>query len=244
MAGWRPVVAVASRCRQRPHDVAVDHRLLPRRLHVDDRRLAGHRDGFCEGTHAHFGVDGRDAAAGQLHALAHDGGKAGKREGDRVGAGRQVGDLILPVAVGDGRAGLFDERWTRCLDGDTGQNGAGGIAHGAGESLGRSQPTCEKSETRHQKQRSRESCHGTSSVTVSLRVKGSRHDGPTVIELPRVRAEHPRQATSGIASKFYQNHERQSLVKWPESTAPRSRGERLSCILCKTCGDSPPALGR
>src|SRR4029079_279569 len=59
----------------------------------------------------------------------------------------------------------------------------------AGESLGRGHTICEESETRRQQQRSRESCHSTGSVTVSLSVKGSvGKNSATVVEPPSARS--------------------------------------------------------
>ena len=158
------VVAVASRRWKRPHDVATEHGLLPGRLQVDDRRFTRDRDALRQGAHAQLGVDRRDAAAGEFHSLAHDRRKALHREGDRVGPRRQAGDLILPAAIGDGRAGLFDERRTRRLHGDTGQHGAGRVAHGASQRLSRGDVEREKPETRGEEQGLRKSCHHTSSL--------------------------------------------------------------------------------
>src|SRR6185436_13822678 len=53
-------------------------------------------------------------------------------EGDRVGAGPQVGDLVVALFVGDRGADFLDQRRTGRLNGDAGQHGAGGIPGHAG----------------------------------------------------------------------------------------------------------------
>ena len=81
-------------------------------------RLAGDGDRLFERADAHLGVDGRRERAGQRDAVTLDGVEAGQRERDRVGAGPQLGDAVLPDAVGDGGADLLDDRRAGCLDGD------------------------------------------------------------------------------------------------------------------------------
>ena len=56
------------------------------------------------------GVDRGDEFGRQLDAFALDGAEPGQRERDRVGAGPQVDDPVLPGAVGDGGSDLFDQR--------------------------------------------------------------------------------------------------------------------------------------
>ena len=45
-----------------------DHRLAPRRLHVDDRRFAGHRDRLFECADPQLGVDGERGGAGDARS--------------------------------------------------------------------------------------------------------------------------------------------------------------------------------
>ena len=51
---------VVARARQRVDHFRVQHALLRQRLHVHDRRLARHGDGFLERADAEFDVDGDD----------------------------------------------------------------------------------------------------------------------------------------------------------------------------------------
>ena len=51
---------VAAGGRDRVDDSLGQHRLTLRALHVDDRRLAGDRDGLRDRADAHVGVDGGD----------------------------------------------------------------------------------------------------------------------------------------------------------------------------------------
>ena len=58
--------------------------------------------------------------------------KPGQREGDGVIAGAEVDDLVLAVAVGDGRPRALDERRARRFDRHARQHGAGRVADDAG----------------------------------------------------------------------------------------------------------------
>ena len=155
----RDVVAIASRRRKRAHDVSVDDRLLARGLDVHHRRLAGHRDRFLECPHSHLGANRHDATARQLEAFAHDGGEAGQREGDLVGAGWQIRNAILPRFVGDAGADFGDERRARRLDRDTREHGTRCVAHGSGEALRGRQAGPRADDSHHHQQSDQHSIH-------------------------------------------------------------------------------------
>ena len=84
----------------------VQHALLRRALHIDNRRLACHCDRFGDLADAKLGVNRRDERAGDFDALALHCGEAGQQEGDGIGAGRQELDPILTGTVGDHRPRL------------------------------------------------------------------------------------------------------------------------------------------
>ena len=120
--------------RHRVENLAVEHLGPRRRLHVDDRRRArdGHR--LFERADAQLGVDRHRERRGELQLVANDGGEAGQREGQRVGAGKQVDDRVATRAVGERGAGTFDQHRTGGLDGNAGQHAAGVVGHLSGES--------------------------------------------------------------------------------------------------------------
>ena len=78
-------------------------------------------------------VDRRREAAWQLLALDENRREAGQRERDGVRPGAQVDQQVAPRAVGDADAAALDERRTRRLDGDPGQDAAGVVRHLPGE---------------------------------------------------------------------------------------------------------------
>ena len=60
----------------------------------------------------HVGIHGRGEPRGQHDALAPEGIEAGQTEGDHIGAGPQIDDVVPALAVGDDRADLLDQRRT------------------------------------------------------------------------------------------------------------------------------------
>ena len=60
---------IAARGRERLDDLGAQHRLAARRLRVDQRRLARHRDRFLQRADPHLAIDRDDAGAGHLDPL-------------------------------------------------------------------------------------------------------------------------------------------------------------------------------
>ena len=73
---------------------------------VHERRLAGDGDGFRDLADLHVGVDRDDGGAADLHRVTLEGVEPLQREGDGVGAGHELDDLVLARAVRDGRPRL------------------------------------------------------------------------------------------------------------------------------------------
>ena len=94
---------------------------------VDERRLAGDRDGLSDLADLHVGVDGDDAVSADLDGVALEGVEPLQRERHRVSAGHELNDLELAGAVGDGGPGFLDESWARNFDGNARQHCAGGV---------------------------------------------------------------------------------------------------------------------
>ena len=59
----------------------------------------------------------------------------GQREGQRVCAGPQIDDAVLPGAVGHDRANLFDQRRARRFDGHARKDPSRGVSDHSGERL-------------------------------------------------------------------------------------------------------------
>ena len=93
-------VDVAAAGRNRFDDLLIEHALLRRPLHVDDRALTGDGDRLFERADAQVDVDGRDERSGQLDALAPDSGEAAQGERHRIGARPKIDDAVLAAAVG------------------------------------------------------------------------------------------------------------------------------------------------
>ena len=117
--------------RERPDDICVQDLLTRRALHVDDRGLAGDRDRLSDGSHLQVRVDRDDSGATHFDARAPHRAESGERERDRVGAWRQLGQLVLAGRIGDGRARLLDQRGAGCLDGGTREHTAGCVLDNA-----------------------------------------------------------------------------------------------------------------
>ena len=113
-------------------DDVVGQRLLAlHALHVDDWRLAGHRDRLFHCADTQIRVDGRGKCSRELDAFAFGRAEAGEDERHTVSAGPQVLNPVLPAAVGNRRACLLDQLGARGLDGDTRQHGARAVFDGA-----------------------------------------------------------------------------------------------------------------
>ena len=107
-------------------------RLLPRRLDVDQRHDTLHRHRLLDAADGHRGVDvGHERALQHDDPLADHDAEARQGEGHRVGARRQVGDLVVPGAVREDRAHLLDESRAARLDGHAGQDAAHVVDDGA-----------------------------------------------------------------------------------------------------------------
>src|SRR5207253_2197011 len=98
-------------------------RLAPHALNVDDRRLAGDRNGFRYTADFQLGVDRCGERAGQLDALALDGAEPRQHERDGVLAGSEIDDAVLAGAVSDGGADTLDERRARRFHGHAWEDG-------------------------------------------------------------------------------------------------------------------------
>ena len=120
--------------------LAGDGGLPAHALHVNHRRLAGHRNRFLHGADAKVCADRRGHQTGQLDALALDSRKAGQRERHRIRARPQIDDLVAAVPVGDRGTNLLDEHVARRFDGDAGQHRTGGVTHEPGN--GGLRPRC------------------------------------------------------------------------------------------------------
>ena len=105
-------------------DLLADDALQRGRLHVDDRRFAGHRDRF---------LDRADASSRRRRVAVNEpvssmpsrlnGAEPRQGEGHRIRAGAQIDDSILTRAIGDDGTDLLDQRGARGLDGHARQQG-------------------------------------------------------------------------------------------------------------------------
>ena len=125
-------LVTASR-RNRVDDLLLHHPLLLRTLHVDDRRLARHRDRLGHRADTHVRVHGGRERARQLDPFTLHRRKPLQGEGDAVGARAQIDDPVLPGPVGDHGANLFNQRWTGRRDGDAGKDRTGRVLDDAGD---------------------------------------------------------------------------------------------------------------
>ena len=152
----RDVAAGRPADRQQVERVAREDRLRAHVRRVDDRGFAGYADRLLDGTDLHLGVDRGREAGRQLDPLALEGGEAGEPERNGVGARAQVDDPVHPVAVGDGRADLFNQRRAGGFDGHTGQHAARCVANGTGDRAAdrrlRSRRRGQEDETPHRNQ--------------------------------------------------------------------------------------------
>ena len=110
--------------RHRRDEVVRDRRLLPDALRVDDGRLAGDGDRFCQVPDLEVRVDRRREGSGQLDPVTLERVEPGQAEGDRIGAGPQVDDPVGAGTVRHRGAGLFDQHVARRLDRHARQHGA------------------------------------------------------------------------------------------------------------------------
>ena len=108
--------------RERVDEIARRRHLLADVLRIDERRRAADRDALLERPDRQVAVDLRGDARRQGNAVTHERLEAGQREGDRVGARRQLDEVVPALAVRNRRPDFLDERRTRHLDSDTGQN--------------------------------------------------------------------------------------------------------------------------
>ena len=90
--------------RQFDYALLLDHVADARAPHVHERRRGFHRDGLFERPKFERRVDRRRGAHLQHDAGLHVGSKALQRHFEAVRAGRQVGDNVAAVLVGDRRA--------------------------------------------------------------------------------------------------------------------------------------------
>jgi hypothetical protein len=116
-------------------------------LHVDDRRLAGDRDRFLNAAHPKVGVDRECDAGRHLDARALDGVETLQAIGESVGSRGQVLDAILTRTVAHDGSNLLDQCRTGSFDRYTWKDSSRGIAHDAGDRLGR----CQRWNDRHER---------------------------------------------------------------------------------------------
>ena len=102
-------------------------------LHVDDRRLAGHRDRFLDRAHLHLHVERRHEVGFEQDPFARDGVEPAQREGHLVGARTQVHDPVLAGFVRRRRADFLDQRRTAGFDCHARKHGARCVLHHAGD---------------------------------------------------------------------------------------------------------------
>ncbi len=110
-------VAVVATGRQHRDGFLIQDGLPGDRCYVDDRRVGSDRHRLLNGSQTHFCINGHRSGAAEDDALAPEGVEALERRGHDVNAGPQVDNLVSPVAIGDGRANLFDQHRTGRLDG-------------------------------------------------------------------------------------------------------------------------------
>ena len=72
----------------------------------------------------------------ELDALPPEDAEPGEREGDGVGAGPQVDDVVAALAVARDGADLFDERGAGGFDRHPGQDSAGRVFDDSGDAAG------------------------------------------------------------------------------------------------------------
>ena len=97
--------------------------------------------------------------AAELDALPPDDVEAGQPERQRVRAGIQTGNAVLPRAVGDGRAHLFDEGRAGGFDGHARQHGRRLVPDGAGKSALRKRKGRQQDSRRQNQDGLRRSAH-------------------------------------------------------------------------------------
>ncbi len=119
--------------RNRVERFAVEHLRLRGRLHIDDRRVARHREGLLNRSHSHVRVHGHGEVRLELHALALHGREPFEAERDGVHARTQIDDAIAAVRVGGDGSDFFDQHRARHFDGHARQHGAARVSNGAGE---------------------------------------------------------------------------------------------------------------
>ena len=99
----------------------IDHRTRERlallgALGVDERALAGNRDGLFESADSQISVDGGGETTGQFDTFALHRAESDQREGDGIGARSQIDDAVTAIGVRDDRADFLDQGRTGCLD--------------------------------------------------------------------------------------------------------------------------------
>ena len=124
---------VVAGARQRVDHLGVQHPLLRRAADVHHWRFPGDRDRFLERAHPHLAIDVGNPRAAERDALALDGVESGQREGDHVGAGAKVDELVATVGVGDGRPDFFNQHGTGGFDSNPGHHGTRGVFRAAGD---------------------------------------------------------------------------------------------------------------
>ena len=123
--------AVAARHGQLVDRLVLEHRLALGGLRVDDRRFAADVDGLSHVADFHLAVDVDHARTRDFQPFAFHARESRQRERDGVGAGPQIDYLVLPAAVGNGRACFLDQCGTRGLDRYAGEHGSRRILYDA-----------------------------------------------------------------------------------------------------------------
>src|SRR5262249_6212116 len=86
---------------------------------------------LVDAANLHLDGNRNDDRARELDVLALDRSETRQVEGQRVDAGPQIDDAVLPGTVGDGRPGFLDERRARGLDSHGAQYRAGRVTNGS-----------------------------------------------------------------------------------------------------------------
>ena len=120
---------------------------------VDGGSGCRHGDRFREPARCELCVDAGREGTRDLDPLPDVWTEARSCEGDGVGARTKILDAVLPAAVRDDGADLFNQRGALRLDGDVRKRGARRVMHHAGNRLGEcatghAHGTCEENRER------------------------------------------------------------------------------------------------
>jgi hypothetical protein len=124
-------VGKAAAGRHRRHDLGCHRRPLGRALAVDPARHGGHGDQVVDAADGQLHVDRGDERAGELDAVARGGREPRERERQRVAAGTEIDERVLPGVVRQHRTMPLDERAAGGFDDDAGKHATGLVGDGS-----------------------------------------------------------------------------------------------------------------